>query len=242
MPLSVTAFPAHGARQTTLARLGLSRHHAGLLQRPRDRRSHPRPARAHRAAPRRASASCAERKPTFGSRRCMRHLAALEAHLVVAALARALSLDGRVPQVLPWPAEAPRPTRSRCRLAPVAGLSVLSRMSFSPSSARALDLEEMRCGLDHAAILRRCRRTATVWWMRRSPRPRALAAMLASCPCRLLHERDLDLLLALCCVHALQPVISSRLLPRFAAISSGERIFASAFTVARTTLMGLREP
>ena len=42
--------------------------------------------------------------------------------------------------------------------------------------------------------------------------------------------------------HGRQPVISSRLLPRFAAISSGERIFASAFMVARTTLIGLRDP
>ena len=42
--------------------------------------------------------------------------------------------------------------------------------------------------------------------------------------------------------HDLQPMISSRDLPRFAAMSSGERTEASALTVARTTLIALREP
>jgi len=74
--------------------------------------------------------------------------------------------------------------------------------------------------------------------MRRSPSPRAEAAMLFSCPCRLLTSVTFSCLSAM----AVKPVISSRLLPRFAAISSGERIFASAFMVARTTLIGLRDP
>ena len=39
-----------------------------------------------------------------------------------------------------------------------------------------------------------------------------------------------------------QPKISSTVLPRFAAICEGERICDSAFIVARTTLIGLREP
>jgi hypothetical protein len=38
------------------------------------------------------------------------------------------------------------------------------------------------------------------------------------------------------------PVISSNVLPRFAAIVCGERMPASAFSVARTTLIGLRDP
>ena len=53
-----------------------------------------------------------------------------------------------------------------------------------------------------------------------------------------LHQRELDLFVC----HGVQPVISSSVLPRLAAISSGERIFASALMVARTTLIGLREP
>ena len=39
-----------------------------------------------------------------------------------------------------------------------------------------------------------------------------------------------------------QPKSSSAVLPRFAAICAGERICDSAFIVARTTLIGLREP
>src|SRR5260370_19009873 len=39
-----------------------------------------------------------------------------------------------------------------------------------------------------------------------------------------------------------QPTSSSTVLPRFAAMSSGVRILARASIVARTTLMGLREP
>ncbi len=91
MPLSVTAL-ATRAREHDLGALGLRRHDAGLLQ-------------------------CLDvdglaldlrelTEPDFGARRCHRgaeadfrqpplngHLAALEAHLVIAALARALSLD-----------------------------------------------------------------------------------------------------------------------------------------------------
>src|SRR6185437_3597776 len=140
----------------------------------------------------------------------------------------------------PWPAEAPRPTRNRERLAPGAGFSVFSRMVMGLSLARLLDLEEVHRGLDHAAILRSIGDRD-----RLVDAPQAEAARaggdVGELTVQALDERDLQLL-ALCCVHARQPVISSRLLPRFAAISSGERIFASAFTVARTTLMGLRDP
>src|SRR6185437_5213 len=144
------------------------------------------------------------------------------------------------PQVLPWPAEAPRPTRSRGRLAPGAGLSVLSRISLLSSSARALDLQQVHGGLDHAAVLRRVGdgdRLADA----AQPEAARAGGDVGKLAVQALDERDLQLF-ALCCVHARQPVISSRLLPRFAAISSGERILASAFTVARTTLIGLREP
>ena len=57
-------------------------------------------------------------------------------------------------------------------------------------------------------------------------------------PVQALHQRYLDLLVC----HDVQPVISSRVLPRLAAMSSGERIFDRAEIVARTTLIGLREP
>ena len=57
-------------------------------------------------------------------------------------------------------------------------------------------------------------------------------------PVQALHQRYLDLLVC----HVVQPVISSRVLPRLAAMSSGERIFDRAEIVARTTLIGLREP
>ncbi len=53
-----------------------------------------------------------------------------------------------------------------------------------------------------------------------------------------LGERDMKFFVS----HDVQPVMSSTRLPRLAAISSGERSEASALTVARTTLMGLREP
>src|ERR1700685_1182171 len=52
-------------------------------------------------------------------------------------------------------------------------------------------------------------------------------------------ERDLQLFVA---CHRRYPVTSSRLLPRLAAISSGERTRLSAAIVARTTLIGLRDP
>src|SRR5882672_8776090 len=52
------------------------------------------------------------------------------------------------PQVLPWPAEAPRPTRSRGRREPSTGLMVFSRMSAT------LHLQHVGGRVDHAAVLR----------------------------------------------------------------------------------------
>ena len=57
-----------------------------------------------------------------------------------------------------------------------------------------------------------------------------------------LHERDLDGLLRFVLRHVGQPVISATVLPRLAAMRSGAGMLVSAFIVARTTLIGLREP
>src|ERR1019366_209902 len=101
------------------------------------------------------------------------------------------------PQVLPWPAEAPRPTRSLGRREPAPGLRLFNRMS---AMSVRLHFQQVPGSSDHAAIGRRIG------------------------------------------AHEALPRMSSRLLPRLAAISSGERTLASALTVARTTLIGLREP
>src|SRR5688572_15062041 len=52
-----------------------------------------------------------------------------------------------------------------------------------------------------------------------------------------LHLRQFDLT-----AHVLAPIICSSVLPRLAAISSGARMLDRASMVARTTLIGLREP
>jgi len=58
-----------------------------------------------------------------------------------------------------------------------------------------------------------------------------------------LRQRDRDLLVGHVRIFpGDQPRISSTDLPRLAAMSSGDLAAASAFTVARTTLIGLREP
>src|SRR5256885_4369146 len=137
------------------------------------------------------------------------------------------------PQVLPWPAEAPRPTRRRGRLLPGAGLSVLSRMRLSAF----LDAQQVHGGGNHAAVLTRVRhRHALV--NAAQPESARGGRYALQLPVQALHQRHFQLFVR----HGRQPVISSRLLPPSAAISSGERIFASAFMVARTTLIGLREP
>ena len=80
--------------------------------------------------------------------------------------------------------------------------------------------------------------TTTLWPMRRNPKPLAELRMLASWPYMLLIKVTLIDLSR----HDVQPTISATLLPRLAAMSSGVRSLPSASMVARTTLMGLREP
>ena len=79
--------------------------------------------------------------------------------------------------------------------------------------------------------------------MRRRPSPRTVARCAFSCP------KTLFTSVTLICFgfgHGSslpgQPRISSTRLPRFAAMSSGDCALVNAFIVARTTLIGLREP
>src|SRR5688572_32786220 len=106
-----------------------------------------------------------------------------------------------------------------------------------------LNLQQVLGRVDHSAILRSVRNLHRL----------VTAAQTESAHRRLdvfqltgqaLLERDLDVLAGCHGQFFLtdQPRISSRDLPRFAAMSSGDLAAASAFTVARTTLMGLREP
>src|SRR5262245_7065222 len=104
------------------------------------------------------------------------------------------------------------------------------------ASARLLDFEQMGGGVDHPAVLRGVLH-----------RDRVMTAAQAQAPHRrgdvrelsvnTLEERHLE---GAC--HDAYPVISSSVLPRFAAMSSGERMLERALMVARTTLIGLREP
>src|SRR5262245_35258389 len=100
-----------------------------------------------------------------------------------------------------------------------------------------LNLEQVLRGLDQAAVLRRVEHfhrvmpAAQAQTFHRSRYVAELAMVTANLG-------DLDATLA----HELTPRISSTVLPRLAAISSGARVLASALMVARTTLMGLREP
>src|SRR5579863_9401248 len=229
----------YGAREHHLGALGRRRYHTGLLQRleiddlARDPRQLAEPDFGARRRQRGAEADL--RQPPLNG-----HLAALEADLVVAALARALSLDTPAAGL----ALAGGGAASHAQPGPLGtgrGLEcVESHDRSGPSSARPLDLEEVLRGLDHAAILRGVDDRDRLVDAAQSQAARA-GGDVGELAVQALDERDLQLL-ALHCVHARQPVISSRLLPRFAAMSSGERIFASAFTVARTTLIGLREP
>ena len=103
-----------------------------------------------------------------------------------------------------------------------------------------LDLEQMLCGVDHATRFRRIDYDSAVANM---SQPEAAHARLMGPDLAMdtLDERHFEGL-ALNVCHKFQPRISSTCLPRFAAISSGERACDKAFMVARTTLMGLREP
>src|SRR5882757_2090691 len=98
--------------------------------------------------------------------------------------------------------------------------------------------------IDHAAIGRRIRHHDA---MSDPAQPQALhgSANTGQLPVDASDQRDFDRLpgrLIWCFGRHDQPTISSTVLPRFAAMSSGVRSLAKASMVARTTLMGLREP
>src|SRR5450759_3277222 len=90
-----------------------------------------------------------ERKPNFGRRRASVVCPPSKPTLWYPPFLARWPLTPR-PQVLPWPADAPRPTRSRARLAPEPGFKVLSLMTLG-----LFHSQEMLRNLDHAAILRR---------------------------------------------------------------------------------------
>jgi len=71
------------------------------------------------------------------------------------------------------------------------------------------------------------------------PRQALLVPRLAVKPALEQRQSDLFILLG---HDEPQAMISATVLPRLAAISSGERIRVSASSVARTTLIGFREP
>src|SRR4029077_469471 len=100
-----------------------------------------------------------------------------------------------------------------------------------------LDAQQVHGGGNHAAVLTRVRHRHALA-NAAQPEPARAGRDALQLPVQAPHQRHFQLFVR----HDRQPVISSRLLPRFAAISSGERIFASAFMVARTTLIGLRDP
>ena len=86
--------------------------------------------------------------------------------------------------------------------------------------------------------------TSTVWCMRRRPSPRTVARCL-ELPEDALHERHLDVLavLSFLLLMAPQPMISStRLAALRRDLAPATARCVSAFIVARTTLIGLREP
>src|SRR5690606_1907480 len=101
-------------------------------------------------------------------------------------------------------------------------------------------------GADHAANLRRI---AQHHGVANATQPKAThrCAVLRDLAVHALHQRDLDRLFFGHLGRPHEPVaalgrISSTRLPRLAAISSGDWMLMSAFIVARTTLIGLREP
>src|SRR5690606_6204152 len=124
-------------------------------------------------------------------------------------------------------------TRVRSLRLPLAGFNVFKRTSSFLHAHEVLDLA------DHPAVLGRVRDDYGL-----VAAPQAEAREAFRVPRRpaepALQQRHLDPLLL---GHdSPQATISSSDLPRFAAITCGERIFVNAFIVARTTLIGLREP
>src|SRR5438874_2245584 len=112
-----------------------------------------------------------------------------------------------------------------------------SMCSVAWVSGAFLDAQQVSGGGDHAAVRRGVRHGHALV---NAAQPEAARGRsdVPQLPVQAPHQRHFELPVR----HGPQPVISSRLLPRLAAISSGERIFASAFMVARMTLIGLREP
>src|SRR5579863_9744192 len=204
-----------------------------------------------------------ERKPTFGMRRCSGIWPPSKPTLWQPPLRARWPLTPR-PQVLPWPAEAPRPTRRRGLREPAVGLMLFRRMSV------LLHFQQVAGDVHHAAVLRRvCDHHALMHPAQ--PQAPHRGGDVLQLAVHAAGQRDGDLLAArmgswlrglLSCrlagwlanrcagrladflahAHQALPRMSSTLLPRLAAMSSGERTLASAFTVARTTLIGLREP
>src|SRR6478735_2328704 len=160
-----------------------------------------------------------------------RHLAALEADLVVAALARALALHAAAAGLALAGGSAatdaqPRLLRAGTRLDGIE----LHHFASSTFSRWIAVLIMPRFSAVSA--------TTTEWCRRRRPRPFTDEMMLRSSPKVLFSCVTRTDFVAMCTY----PRMSSTDLPRFAAMSSGERRPASAPKVARTTLIGLREP
>src|SRR5688572_17712343 len=132
----------------------------------------------------------------------------------------------------------PRPRRLWLNLLPFAGCRSFKRISS------LLDLQHVANLVDHAAILGRVFDLDGLVPITQAETLRALRMPRRTAETAP-KERQPDVLAAafsLSHVSNPQPKISSTVLPRFAAICAGERIAASAFIVARTTLIGLREP
>src|ERR1700683_3656926 len=105
-----------------------------------------------------------------------------------------------------------------------------------PRTRCRLYFEHVAGGVHHAAIRRSVRHRHGMADAAQPQAPRRIAdvgQLARQAP----DQGDFDCLLC----HD-TPVISATLLPRFAAMSSGVRSWAGAPMVARTTLIGLREP
>src|SRR5881394_2685222 len=116
-------------------------------------------------------------------------------------------------------------------------------MSFSRIVIELLlNLQQVRSGVDHSAVLRRvCDFDRLVRLAQAEPAYRRRDVLQLAREA--LHQRDLDLFVCHeCVIQRPYARISSSVLPRLAAMVSGEFTLASAMTVARTTLIGLREP
>jgi len=114
---------------------------------------------------------------------------------------------------------------------------LIRMISFSETRSAFGDREQMTRRADQPAILRRVGDGHRLMSFAQTESAHRLRDIL-ELPVDALLKSDFQLLGR----HDLQPMISSRDLPRLAAISSGERTEARALTVARTTLIALREP